>query len=271
MLSKIFELLRQHKTASAAIVGSLLALSAISIWTNHQVDAAQKQVVAAQEAVKIARESADRAAETAKQVAEQTKQTIEDANRRADQALELARQAQARERDAILALGQIRQRRQEDLSQVPAESDSELSAGTRTLARKLYPDKEVSLRRDATGFVMNRDGAEAFKMSLIEVSSLRQENSQLQELANERQKQISGLTEALHQSNVKIDALTRRVAAMEDQAKAYLDERSAMNRHIDALESQVKALKRQSLFRTWKGRSLAAGAFLAGIYLGRAL
>jgi len=157
------------------------------------------------------------------------------------------------------------------MNSVRHEGDIGLATSTAQVAAVLFEEPNVQVISTVNGFNLNREAAEVYKKALIEVASRRESETQLEQVADERARQIDQLQSVIEESDKKYLALEMRMQTIEERLNAVVNERDAYKVLSERFEKELEAARKVNFWQSWKGRAVSIGVFIGGIVIGGAV
>lgn len=268
----MLDFLERNKKPLAAIAGIvLLTLFAVAAFQTWRLGVATEERQKAELEVAKATAVAEAKQQALEEITKVTGQQIEAANELISKMQAQVAASQRREAAAVQDRNRIIQDRAGMLNSVQYEGDTGLATSTAQVASVLFDEPDVQIVSTSQGFVLSRKTLEVFKKSLIEVSSRRESEAKLEQIAEERSRQIERLQSVIDEDGKKYDALEVRMQSVEDRLNAVVQERDSYKNLAERFEKENEALRKASFWNTWKGRAVNVGVLIGGIVLGNAL
>ena len=188
-------------------------------------------------------------------------------------ALARAAESQRRERAALDRLQAIISDRDRQVGAITSRSDTELSRGVSDLSKVAYPGetRTFTVTASNTGADINRTALEVFNTSLIDVVSLREQLSVQKEVNSHLGARSMELNDALTASASEINDLNDKFASLEQSFEAFKSESLSKDHTIEALTKENKALRRKGVWTKIRTVSVAVGAVVVAVIIGKRL
>jgi len=255
------EFLLKHSTklivaASVVLIGLLIMVG----FQQARLTKATEERMLAEIEVAKAEAIADAKQEALESITKVTEEQIKNANNLIAQMQQQVLNSQRREAQAINSRNQIIADRQNAISHVEDQPDSDLIIQATTNVSALYDGVSVNIRQQSGNeYIIDRPALIVFNKALIETASRRESEAKTEQIAEERARQIDRLESIIENDEKKFAAMETRMSGFEDRLTAALDERDKYSDLAEKYKKELDATNRANFWGTWKGRAIETG------------